>query len=118
MERFNRFFCYTLLLSIPLCVLITPINAENIVQNYFEGKYFLNMRLMVMPPKYFLWGILLSLMLILTLFQRVSFQWKISHFFLFIFWGWILSSFIWSINRYETLESFTQWSLILAFIFL
>ncbi len=105
LKKLNHFFCYLLLFGIPLVVLIIHFNWGDT-------------RLSYLPVKYFLWGMLLAVMLLVTFFQREKFEWKIPHFLLFIFWLWILSSFMWSINRYQSLESFTQWSLIFAFIFL
>lgn len=105
MARLNRFLLNTLLFLLPLFVLTTNIQTKPIVLIYFQAKYFL-------------WAFFLSGILFLWAFCKKDIYWTPSHQILLIFGGWLLLSFSWSLNKYQSLESFFHWTLIIISIFL
>ncbi len=98
---------YVLLFFLPLFIVPIDFNVNALLPIY-------------LPAKYFFWGILVCLMLFFSAAGKKTYVWPSSSLTAFgaAFWVWLACSFIWSMNRYQTLEDFTQWSLIIATIFL
>ncbi|MEK7790000.1 MAG: O-antigen ligase family protein [Deltaproteobacteria bacterium] len=105
MEQTKHILAYALLFLLPLFIIPIDLNFKEILPIYI-------------PAKYFLWGIVVSLMLFFSLSEGKMPIWNQASSFLAAFWVWLACSFLWSMNRHQTLEHFTQWSLICVSIFL
>jgi len=118
MSRVSRFLSYMLLAGLPLVVLFTSVNTEDLRLVFLPEQFFLYLRLIYLPAKYFFWGLIVAALCCFLLLERRRFQWKAPHVAMVLLWAWMLASFQWSINIHQTLESFTQWSLIFGTAFL